>query len=117
MFGVRFGAMHADVRRIASNSKKAVARVGSMLLALAEGTIFRPVSSRDLACGIRWLPLSIDQTCYEAGAKSIVDVYDRHIRRTRIEHTKQRGDPSKRCTVTNAGWHCHYRHTDKAPDN
>src|SRR5436190_24387088 len=64
-----------------------------------------------------WLPAPIDQTGDKPRAKPVVDIYYGDIRSARVQHSQQRSDPTKRCTVADTRWHGHDRNTDQTTDH
>src|ERR1041385_1045066 len=75
----------------------------------------RECATADLFNGHR--PATIDEARDEACAESVIDVHDSHIRRARVQHTEQRRDTSKRCAISDAGWHSHHRNAYEAADD
>jgi hypothetical protein len=55
-------------------------------------------------------PATINETRDKPCAKSVVDIYHRHIGSTGVQHTKKRRDTSKRCSISDAGWYSHDGH-------
>src|SRR5215213_3980917 len=75
----------------------------------------REYGTADLFNGHR--PATIDEARDKSCAEAVVNVHHGHVRRAGVQHTQQRRDTSKRCPITDAGWHSYHGNADEAADD
>src|SRR5215203_1254657 len=99
-FGVRRAEMHA------LETRESAIRLSSNCFERASGRLFN---------GHR--PTTIDQAGDKPRAEAVVDIHHRHVRSAGVQHSEQCRDTSKRCAITDAGWHGHDRNADESADD
>src|SRR3954466_11526004 len=75
----------------------------------------RECATADLFNGYR--PATIDEARDKACAETVVDIYHSHVRLAGVQHAEQGRDSSKRCAITDAGWHSHHGNAHETSDD
>src|SRR5262245_4800244 len=59
----------------------------------------------------------VDETGHNGGTVTVVDIHDRHIGGTTIQHAQKRGHSVETGTVADTGWNRNHRYGHEPTDN